>query len=317
MSTDILFLGGTSIDLIQDKNNPRFMASTGGSITNSALIGAKLGLKTAMLSRVGNDPLGEFAIRSLRSCGVNVKGMIKDPNIRTSLALASIDKSGSSKYTFYKNAAKGSIVPLKNVPKNLLNTCKCFHFGSSFSYQKETHEESLEYLKYLKKRDTFISFDPNFRPYAIKDKKGAKNKASKLLKLVDLAKLSDLDLYFLTGQKDIKKGLKKLKKMSDCKFILTLGAKGSAYLDKTDNLVKIPAFKVKIADTIGAGDAFTAGLLYKIAKIGERRVFNNIKSHLTFASAVSALICTKPGSSQGLKDIGQVNSFLNSTRKRI
>jgi len=137
-----------------------------------------------------------------------------------------------------------------------------------------------------------------------------------------LVKLSDLDLYFLTGQKDIKKGLKILKKRATCEIILTLGAKGSIYPHlslraKRSNLIKCPAFKVKIADTIGAGDAFTAGLLYKIAKIGERRVFNNIKSHLTFASAVSALICTKPGSSQGLKDIGQVNSFLNSTRKRI
>jgi len=200
MSTDILFLGGTSIDLIQDKNNPRFMASTGGSITNSALIGAKLGLKTAMLSRVGNDPLGEFAIRSLMSCGVNVKGMIKDSNIRTSLAIATIDKSGNSKYTFYKNAAKDSIVPLKNAPKELLSTCKCFHFGSSFSYQKETYKESLKYLKYLKKRGAFISFDPNLRPYAIKDKKEAKNRALTLLKLVDLVKISDVDLHFLTGQ---------------------------------------------------------------------------------------------------------------------
>ena len=310
MPTDILFLGGTSIDLIQDKNNPRFMASTGGSITNSALISAKLGLKTAMLSRVGNDPLGEFAIRSLRSCGVNVKGMIKDPNIRTSLAIASIDKSGNSKYAFYKNSAKNSIVPLKSAPKELLNTCKCFHFGSSFSYQKETYEESLKYLKYLKKRGAFISFDPNLRPYAIKDKKGAKNKVSRLLKWVDLAKLSDLDLCFLTGQKDLKKGLKRLKKVTNCEVVLTLGAKGSVYMDSRYKSIRCPAFKVKIVDTIGAGDAFTAGLLYKIVRIGKERVFSNIKPSLAFASAISALICTKPGSSQGLKDTRQVNSFL-------
>ena len=310
MSTDILFLGGTSIDLIQDKNNPRFMASTGGSITNSALIGAKLGLKTAMLSRIGNDPLGEFAIRSLRSCGVNVKGMIKDSNIRTSLAIATIDKSGNSKYTFYKNAAKDSIVPLKSAPKELLSTCKCFHFGSSFSYQKETYKESLKYLKYLKKRGAFISFDPNLRPYAIKDKKEAKNRVLKLLRLVDLAKISDVDLRFLTGQKDPKKGLKRLKKIFDCEIILTLGAKGSASMGSNGDLVRCPVFKVKIADTIGAGDAFTAGLLYNIIKAGEKVVFNNIKPYLAFASAVSALICAKPGSSQGLKDIRQVNSFL-------
>lgn len=311
MPIDILFLGGTSIDLIQDKNKPRFTASAGGSITNSALISAKLGLKTAMLSKVGNDPLGDFAIKSLRSCKVNVKGMIKDSNIRTSLAIASIDRSGDSKYTFYKNAAKDSIVPLKTAPKKLLNNCKCFHFGSSFSYQKETYEEALKYIKYLKKRNAFISFDPNLRPYAIKDKDGVKNRVLRLLKLVDLVKLSDMDLYFLTGQKDLKKGLRALKKQATCKIILTLGTKGSAYMNSSDRLVSCPAFKVKIADTIGAGDAFTAGLLYNIIKAGERAVFNDIKSYLRFASAVSAIICTKPGSSQGLKDMRQVNSFLS------
>ncbi len=309
---DVLFLGGTSIDLIQDKNKLRFTASAGGSITNSALISAKLGLKTAMLSKIGKDPLGEFAVRSLRSCGVNTKGLIEDPGIHTSLAIASIDKSGNSKYVFYKNAAKDSIVPLKNAPREILNTCKCFHFGSSFSYQKETYEEALKYIKHLKKRNVFISFDPNIRPYAIKDKKIVKGRVLNLLRLVDLAKISEVDLRFLTGQKDQKKGLKKLKKMADCKFVLTLGAKGSAYMDSSGKLVKCPAFKVKIADTIGAGDAFTAGLLHKIVTKGERKVFGDIKPCLEFASAVSALICTKPGSSKGIKDIKQVNSFLSN-----
>ena len=69
-------------------------------------------------------------------------------------------------------------------------------------------------------------------------------------------------------------------------------------------------FKVKVADTIGAGDAFTAGLLYKIARIGETQVFSNIKPTLTFASAISAIICTKKGANQALKDIKQVSKVI-------
>ncbi|MFC1624747.1 carbohydrate kinase family protein [Candidatus Omnitrophota bacterium] len=316
MSIDVLFLGGTSIDLIQDKRKkggrrPVFAASTGGSITNSAVIGAKLGLKAAMLSRIGKDPLGDFAVRFLTSCGVNTKGIIQDPVIRTPLAIANIDRSGDSIYTFYKNPPKQSIVPLKGVPKYLLKNCKIFHFGSSFSYQKETSIEVLKFVKFLKKRGTFISFDPNLRPYAIKDKIGAKKRVLDLLKWVDMAKLSEIDLGFLTGQKDPLRGLEKLKKLTPCEVILTLGPKGSIYLDSKERFIKIPAFRVKIADTIGAGDAFTAGLLYKLNKIGGRAFFNNIRPHLIFASAVSAIICTNKGANQALKNLKQVKNFLS------
>lgn len=310
MPLDILFLGGTSIDLIQDKSNRKKQhRSVGGGITNTAVIASKLGLKTAMLSRIGKDAFGNFAIKRLDSYGVNTNGIIQDPNIRTPLAIANIDKYGNSKYTFHKNPPKDSIVPLERVPRVLLETCKIFHFGSSFSYQTDSSEEALRYVRFLKKRGIFISFDPNLRPYVIRDKKGVKNRVSRLLKWVNLAKLSKVDLRFLTGQKGLKNGLKMLNKQFKCKVVVTLGSKGSAYLDPNGKLIKIPALKVKVADTIGAGDAFTAGILYKLIKTGGKHVFANIKPYLVFASTVSAITCTKPGANQGLKDIKQVNSF--------
>ena len=321
MPTDVLFLGGTSIDLIQDRQKGRgeliFSASIGGSITNSSIVAAKLGLKTALLSKVGNDPLGDFAIDFLDSCKINTKGIIQNSSIRTSLAIAKIDKSGVAKYAFYKNSPKDSVIPINNTPKILLDTCKVFHTGSSYSYKKETFEETLKFIKYLKKRNVFISYDPNIRPYSITDKTGAKNRVLKLLRLADLAKLSEVDLEYLTGQKSPLKGLGALKKQVNCRLVLTLGAKGSTYLDYNDLLVKIPAFKVKIADTIGAGDAFTAGLIYKPIKQGKTRFFSDIKSNMIFASAVSAIICTKKGANQGLRDVKQVDLFIAKVWKKL
>jgi len=323
MPADVLFLGGTSIDLIQDGQKGRgglnFSASIGGSITNPSIIAAKLGLKTALLSKIGNDPLGDFAIDFLNSCKINTKGIIRDSGVRTPVAIAKIDKSGVAKYTFYKNSPKDSLVPIKNTQKTLLDTCKVFHTGSSYSYQKETFEETLKFIKYLKKRDVFISYDPNIRPNSITDKATTKNRVLKLLKLADLAKLSQTDLEYLTGQKSPLKGLEMLKKQVKSELVLTLGAKGSIYrsangefsVRRTVAVISVPAFKVKIADTIGAGDAFTAGLIYKLIKQGRAEFFVNMKSNMTFASAVSALICTQKGANLGLKNIEQVNSFLS------
>jgi fructokinase len=322
MPVDVLFLGGTSVDLIQDNNNMAFTASIGGGITNSAVIGAKLGLKTALLSRIGKDPLGSMAINFLNACRINTSGIIQDPGIKTSIAVANIDKSGNSRYTFYKNSPKDSIVLLNCAPKNILNTCKVFHFGSSFSYQKETFIEAFKYVKCLKKRGVFISFDPNIRPDNIKDKSAVKNRVLRFLKLVDLAKMSEIDMEYLTGKKDPEKGLKALKKIVECEVILTLGSKGAVNLSgcfcgQPDRLIKVPAFKVKVVDTIGAGDAFTAGLIYKLIEQGRKGFFADIRRNMIFASAVSAIICTKKGANKALKNLKQVRTFLISNRSSV
>jgi len=218
MSIDTLFLGGTSIDLIQDRQKEvdrlNFSASIGGSITNSAIISAKLGLKTGLLSKVGNDPLGDFAIDFLDSCKINTKGIIRDSYVKTSIAIAKIDKAGVAKYAFYKNSPKFSVVPINSLPKYLLDTCKVFHTGSSYSYQKETFKETLKFIKYLKNRGVFICYDPNIRPVKAADKSIIKNRVLRLLKLADLTKLSEADLKYLTAKKSPLDGLKSLKKNS-------------------------------------------------------------------------------------------------------
>jgi len=207
---DVVYLGGTSIDFIQRPSrseNITFDIHIGGGITNSAIISSKLGQKVAILSKVGKDLLGDWAIQELKRFKVRVDGVIQDPQIKTSIAIAHIDSKGNSRYVFYKDEIKSLIVTLKEVKnKNLLNRCKIFHFGSSFSYHKETYKEILNYIEYLKGLDIFISFDPNIRPYTIKDKQTAKERVLNLLNLVDMAKISQADLLFLTGEKHPKKG---------------------------------------------------------------------------------------------------------------
>ena len=149
MPLDILFLGGTSIDLIHDKSNRKKQyKSVGGGITNTAVIVSKLGLKVAMLSRIGKDPFGNFAVKRLDSYRVNTSGIIQDPNIRTPLAIANIDKYGNSQYTFYKNPPKDSIVPLERVPKGLLETCQDSRINGDTEHRlPNTTNISFQYIE--------------------------------------------------------------------------------------------------------------------------------------------------------------------------
>ena len=138
MSADTLFLGGTSVELIQDRNKPVFTASVGGGITNSAIIGARLGLKTALLSRIGRDPLGDFAIDFLRSCGINTSGIVQDPCVKTPIAAANIDKYGNSRYVFYKNSPKDSMDCVSGV-----SFMHLLHLLPPLSYTIKNHGHSI------------------------------------------------------------------------------------------------------------------------------------------------------------------------------
>ena len=99
--------------------------------------------------------------------------------------------------------------------------------------------------------------------------------------------------------------MKKLKKGA----VVTLGGKGGFYWDGKKK-TRYPALKVRVADTIGAGDAFTAGLIYRYCELGKDLFWKEMKTNLIFASSLSGLICTEHGATAAVRDLKQVKKFL-------
>ncbi|MFH1846135.1 MAG: carbohydrate kinase [Candidatus Omnitrophota bacterium] len=305
----ILCCGNIAFDLISKgkKQEPTldFSARPGGSVFNTAILLSRLGLRVSLLAKTGTDFLSKNLCHIMLKEKLNTKNIVYNKNIKPGLAIAKINKKGDSSYIFYKTQGKITAFSKKEIPSSIFNNIKAFHTASAFSYNNFTFENTLSLMQQAKKKNILISYDPNWRENRIKNKKMARIRIKKLLRYVDLLKLSEQDALGITSSKTLSSALKKLPQ----KVVITLGGKGSFFY-KNKKRIFCPAFKIPLVDTIGAGDGFTAGLLFRYCVQKKQGPLDITKEDLVFASAVSALICGGTGATENLHNLFQVQRFL-------
>ncbi len=154
------------------------------------------------------------------------------------------------------------------------------------------------------KRETktrVISLDPNIRPSLIKDRRSHLARLNRLIAMCDILKISDEDVKWMTGKTDLTGAARKWLKAGTKIVAITKGGEGVEAFTKRF-AISLPAVKVKLADTVGAGDTFTAGLLAaltrqkrlakpELAAIGEEA----LREALSFAAQAAAITCSRPG----------------------
>ncbi|MFH1878896.1 MAG: carbohydrate kinase [Candidatus Omnitrophota bacterium] len=310
MLKKILCLGNIAFDFIQLRKERSgrllFDAMPGGSVFNTAVISARLGLDVAIVSKTGRDVLGKKLVDTLKNEHICTDFVIQDPAIRTGLALAAIDKKGDSSYVFYKPGGRENAFRKGQAPVSLLKDFSVLHTASAYTYGDHTYEDSTRFLSAAKKNGLFIFYDPNWRENRVKNVPKALKRIQNIISLSDMLKLSEADALALTRAKTLDSALKKLPE----NIIVTLGAKGSFFFNGKTKIFQ-PAFRVKTVDTIGAGDAFTAGLIRCFRDKGVDAFSKSIRDTLKFASAASAIVCKARGACLALKSLKQVNLFLS------
>ncbi|MGD2278895.1 MAG: PfkB family carbohydrate kinase, partial [Candidatus Omnitrophota bacterium] len=232
------------------------------------------------------------------------KYVLRDKEIKTGLAFAKIDKKGNSSYLFYKTHGPQTTFKKTDIPVSAFKKADVFHTGSWYSYSDYSFRDTLTFLKQAKKQNTFTTYDPNWREGRIKNKKVTKKRIRAILPLVDLLKLSGADAMGITGSKTLDSALKKLHR----KAVVTLSEKGGFYWDGNKK-TRYSALKVRVADTIGAGDAFMAGLIYRYCRLGKDLFWKEMKTNLDFASSFAGLICTEHGATTAVRSPDQVKKF--------
>jgi len=306
----IVCCGNIAFDLILDSTKKSgeisFCARPGGSVLNTAILLRRLGLRVSLIAKTGTDFLSESLLQILRKEKLNTSFVRQEKDLKIGLALAQINKKGDSSYIFYKPAGKLVSFEKKQIPIELFKNVSVFHTGSAYSYSDFTFENTMHFMALAKKENVFVSYDPNWREYRIKNKVRARRRIQKILPYVNLLKLSETDAIGITGTKTLRNALRKL----PADIIITLGEKGSFFWNGKKKQF-CPSFKTKIVDTIGAGDAFTAGLLYRYSLIGKESFRKETKKNLRFASAISSLVSFGKGSPGALKNLRQVTKFLS------
>lgn len=295
-----------------------FEKRPGGSIFNVVVGLRRLGVSVSFLTKVGGDEFAQGLMDIVRREKINSECLKRDINLKTTLAFVAVNKEGKPEFRFYRDNAADTMLTIPEVrdigPKNY----SIYHFGSISLLEKPASDAYLELLNMFYKEKVITSFDPNIRPSLIKDKKDFLNMFFKISKMVDILKMSDDDLKYITGLGDAKEGLRKiLNKINSSLILVTLGKNGVLSYYK-GQFMHTPTFnKIRIKETTGCGDAFMAAVIYRLLKNDNFPVFSRSKltDILTFANGVATIVGTRYGASNSMPRLQEAEEFISLYHK--
>lgn len=297
--------------------NEQFECNPGGAPANVAAALSRLGAGSALIGKVGEDQFGSLLRDALLSSGVDVAGVSVTNEASTTLAFVHLDDQGDRSFSFFRKPGADTLLHSKDIPLDRIETCQALHFGSlSMTHEPARTATKTAVLK-AKEAGVLLSFDPNIRFALWESKEEAKQYILWGMRHADILKISEEELYFITGSSDVEKGSLELQQQYDIALIVvTLAEKGCYYrLAGQDGYVR--GFRVKPIDTTGAGDAFLGCLLYKILETGrslDDLTDQQIIGMLTFANAGGAIVTTRKGALGSMPTIHEINRMIESNK---
>jgi fructokinase len=307
-----------------------FRMHPGGSLLNVAVAVARLGQPVALAGKLSTDYFGRYLRAHLEREGVHV-GWLSEVDAPSTLAFV-VTESGDPTFVFYGEGAADSLVRVDDLPDALFAETAILHVGSISLLRGTTPEAVLAACQRLAGR-ALLSLDPNVRPALVTDEPAYRALLRRLAGLVDILKVSAVDLAWLASGSDLEAAARELLAQGPALVVVTRGADGVLALRRTGregpdrtggaaSTSHVPAHVVDVVDTVGAGDAFTAGLLSWLRRrgIASRAMLDalspdGLTAALDFAAATAALNCTRAGADP--PHSRAVRAFLSATDSSI
>lgn len=255
----VIGIGETILDIIF-KNDQPWTAVPGGSVFNSIISLARMGLTVDFVSEVGRDHVGELIKRYMEDSGV-VSHLDTYADNKSAVSLAFLDGGNDAKYSFYKNYPEQRLmVELPEVKEN-----DVVMLGSFYAVDPTVRHKVVELLQKARDNKAVVFYDLNYRM-------AHKNDALKVapfilenLEYADIVRGSEEDFMCLYNLCDADKIYEDKIKFYCKNFVYTAGAKDVQL--RTSNLSKSYAVPpMEPVSTVGAGDNFNAGLVYGLLK---------------------------------------------------
>lgn len=288
----ITVVGESVVDLVVPPGGGDPVAHPGGSPANVAVGLGRLGVPVRLLTSFGRDAYGEMLAEHLAAGSV----VVAPESVRdgaTSVARAKVDALGVASYEFdiawdLDGAA-------------LSGDSLCLHTGSIAATLAPGASAVRSLVDEARGRMT-VSYDPNCRPSLMGEPGVVRGRIESLVAVADVVKASEEDLAWLHPAREVAEVAADWLALGPSVVVVTLGAAG-AYGVCRAGAVTVPGVPVAVADTVGAGDAYTSGLLdalYRRGLLGTRDLGAALDRDvlgqlLGEASLVAALTCARHG----------------------
>jgi len=298
----IVVCGEALIDLIRMPAGEQ-RARPGGGPFNAARALARLGVPTAFLGHLSEDGYGRELSHLLRDDGVAVEMASFGPE-PTTMALADIETGGVARYRFVIEGTSAPNLTLDMVPATFAAEVSGLHIGS-LGVVLTPMADTVIQLATRERGRRLIMLDPNIRPGLI-DVDVYRRRLESLIASSTIVKASDSDLEWMQPGAGYRDAAAQLLTKGVRMVAVTLGAKG-AFGAHRGFRVQVAAPAVKVVDTVGAGDAFGAGLLawlhdHGLIHTDLRLEEDELRAALEHACRVASLTCARPGADPPRKE---------------
>jgi 5-dehydro-2-deoxygluconokinase len=310
---DVITIGRASVDLYGQQIGTRledvasFAKSVGGCPTNIAVGTARLGLKSALITRVGNEQMGRFIVEQLQREGVETAGIATDPERLTALAILSVESEHSFPLLFYRDHCADNGLDEGDIDEAFIKSSRAVLVTGTHFSKPNTDAAQRKAISIAKANGLKVIFDIDYRPNlwglaghdAGDNRYIASDRVSAHLKTVladcDLIVGTEEEVLIASGEKNLVSALKIIRSHSSGTIVLKRGPMGCIVYDGAipgdlEEGIVGRGFPIEVYNVLGAGDAFMSGFLRGWLR-GEPHATSATWANACGAFAVSRLLC--------------------------
>ncbi len=293
-------------------DTPGFEKNPGGAPANVAVGVARLGGSSAFLGMVGDDEFGRFLAGVLERNGVNTSGLRYSHQAHTTLAFVALREDGEREFVFYRNPGADMLYSVDDIDADVVKECRIFCHGSNSMIHAANRDATLTAAALARQNHALVVYDPNIRLNLWDSESSAREIIPLGIAGADMVKLSEEELTFITGCTDIDAGMDKVREQGPRAVIVTRGGLECHYSWPRCRGT-VPTTPTKVVDATGAGDAFLAGILHKLAYHTTRlEVYreDDMEMVLSFAHAVAGLCVGSRGAIPAMPTLEMVEAAM-------
>ena len=326
-SLDIITIGRSSVDLYAEQiggpleDVQSFAKYVGGCPTNIAIGTARLGLRSAVITRVGDEQMGRFIRRTLEDEGVDVSHVSTDPSRLTALVILGIRSSESFPHIFYRTDCADMAITAEHVNREFIASAAAVLISGTHLSRPNVEEASLTAVGYAREAGTRVVFDIDYRPvlWGLTSAQMGESRfvadsdvtarLQRVLPECDLVVGTEEEIHIAGGSSDTIAALHNIRALTNATLIVKSGSRGCwRFPDGIGNSLDACAhsrgFPVEVFNTLGAGDGFMSGLL--------RGWLRNetLERACQYANACGALVVARHGCAPAMPTWEELEHFL-------
>lgn len=325
---DVICLGRAAVDLYGQQIGSRledmssFAKYLGGSAANTAYGAARLGLKSAMLTRVGDEHMGRFVRETLALQGVDVTRVKTDPERLTGLVILGIKDEDTFPLIFYRRDCADMALSADDFSPEFIASSRALLVNGTHLSSERTLAACRQAIAYARAAETRTILDIDYRPVLwgltgpgegenrFVSSEAVSSHLQALLAEFDLIVGTEEEVHIAGGSTDTIAALTTIRSLTNAVIVLKRGASGCAVLDgavpaSVDDLVVHQGPAVDVLNVLGAGDAFMSGFLRGWLRD------EPIESCCAYANACGALVVSRHGCAPAIPSQEELLNYID------